>query len=82
MNLYWCREKGEYYYGSWVVAETKGKAKVMYCNKTDTDFLDARCELYKKDVGDIEEGCLDLFDKRLDLLGVTYGLTMEDEDEF
>lgn len=79
MNLYWCHEKGEYF-GLWVVAETKGKAKVMYCHETTTDFLDARCELHKKDVGDIEEGCLDLFDKRLEMLGVTYGEESEDTE--
>jgi hypothetical protein len=74
MNLYWCHEKGEYF-GLWVVAETSGKAKNLYAMETDIHFTEARCELHKKDVGNIEEGCLDLFDERLDMLGVTYGIT-------
>lgn len=74
MNLYWCHEKDEYY-GLWVVAETRGKAKQHYALETNIHFTEARCELHKKDVGDIEEGCLDLFDKRLDMLGVTYAIT-------
>lgn len=79
MNLYWCHEKHEYN-GLWVVAESRGKAKVLYAFETTTDFLDVRCDLHRKDVGNIEEGCLDLLDKRLEMLGVTYDEESEDEE--
>lgn len=78
MNLYWCHEKGENF-GLWVVAETSGKAKNLYAMETYIHFTEARCELHKKDVGNIEEGCLDLLDKRLEILGITYDEESEGE---
>lgn len=79
MNLYWCHEKDEYC-GLWVVAETSGKAKQYYSGETDIHFTEARCELHRKDIGNIEDGCLDLLDKRLDMLGVTYDEESEDTE--
>ena len=79
MNLYWCHEKGEYF-GLWVVAETIGKAKQCYAVETFVHFTDVRCELHKKDIGNIEEGYLDLLDKRLEMLGVTYDEESEDTE--
>ena len=77
-NLYWCHEKGEYC-GLWVVATSRGRAKDFYRAQTETDFCDVRCELHKKNVGNVAEGCVDVFDeKTLKKLGVTYEV---DEDE-
>ena len=77
MNLYWCHEKHEYC-GLWVVAESAGKAKLLYSVETVTPFLDVRCDTHQKNIGDIDEGCLDDFDRRLEMLGITYDEESED----
>ena len=80
MNLYWCHEKLEYC-GLWVVAESRGKAKLLYSIETATPFLDVRCDTHRKNIGKVEEGCIGaLDDKRLEILGVTYDIESEDEE--
>ena len=71
-NLYWCHEKG-YDWGLFVVSTSRGRAKDFYRAETETDFCDVRCELHKKNIGDIKEGIVEPFDvKTLEKLGVAY----------
>ena len=74
-NLYWCCEKGEYC-GLWVVATSRGRAKNFFSCEIETPFCDVRCELHKKDVGNVAEGCVN-DEKTLKKLGVEY---TEDDD--
>lgn len=75
MNIYFCREALETE-GLYVVAKTRGSAKVIFANDIDCDFVDVRCILYRKNIDEKTDGIIDLGDRRLK----KYDLYYCDED--
>lgn len=75
MNIYLCREILEDC-GLYVVAKTRGSAKVIFANDIDCDFVNVRCILYRKNVDEKTDRVIDVGDRRLK----KYDLYYCDED--
>lgn len=75
MNIYFCCEVLDSS-GLYVVAKTRGSAKVIFANEIDCDFVDVRCILYRKNVDEKNDGIIDVGDRRLK----KYDLYYYDED--
>lgn len=75
MNIYFCREVLEGS-GLYVIAKTRGSAKIIFANEGDCDFVNVRCELYRKNVDEKNDGIIDVGDRRLK----KYDLYYADED--
>ena len=72
MNLYFATEN-EYLGGLYILAENRGKAKVLFMYATGEAFTDIRVQTIKKDVGEYKAGAVYYEDKTtLDSLGVKY----------
>ena len=63
MNIYWCYDRYEYY-GVYVAAETRNKARNFAAIECDDEYININAYIIKKDVKDIVSGtcisCLDL----------------------
>lgn len=58
MNIYWCYEYHENW-GVFVIAETRGKAKVLGAAELDVRFTDVRTQVVRKNVKEKKEGVID-----------------------
>lgn len=64
MNIYWCHCYDDNC-GLYIVAKTRGAAKALFAVIIGEPFTDIRCELYRKNVDEKNEGEIDLGDSRL-----------------
>lgn len=75
MNIYFCCEVLDDS-GLYIVAKTRGAAKIIFANEVDCDFVKVRCRLYRKNVDEKTDGIIDVGDRRLK----KYDLYYYDED--
>lgn len=64
MNIYWCHIVDDNS-GLYIVAKSRGSAKAWFAGIEGERFTDIRCNLYRKDVNEKNEGEIDLGDRRL-----------------
>ena len=50
-NIYWCQEKDDYS-GLFVIAPTRGMAKVVFADEINCKFVDVRTQIYKRGVNE------------------------------
>ena len=78
MNIYWCYEKYDSC-GLFVIAETRGKAKLLFANEVDEDYIDIRSQIYRRGVFENVSGIIDPEDTEL---LEKYGLEYTDDEDF
>ena len=76
MNIYWCNEKNEPY-GLFVIASTRGRAKLLYATETDCDYLDVRMQTMRRGVNEHFEGTIDEGSPLLAKYGLEYSESEE-----
>ena len=57
MNIYWCNEF-DMIEGLYVVARTRGKAKMLFAHELDCNYTDVRSSVRRKDVPEEIEGVI------------------------
>ena len=72
MNIYWCSEKDEPY-GLFVIAPTRGRAKVRYAAETECYFTDVRTCLMRRGIKEPFEGTIDEGSSLLKKYNLEYG---------
>lgn len=80
-NIYFCREKDEFA-GLFVVASTRGKAKLLFAKEVDCQYIDVRSEIRRREVGIYPQGCLDCWAKGDRAFLALNGLKYDDWDEW
>lgn len=84
MNIYFCREKDEFA-GLFVVASTRGRAKLIFAKEVDCSYTDVRSNIQCRGVGVYPQGCLYDWDERdksfMYLHGLQYG-ALDDWEDF
>lgn len=54
LNIYWCYDR-YIYYGAYIVAESRNKARIIASKYFENDYIDTNARCFKKDV-DEDEG--------------------------
>lgn len=75
-NIYWCQEKDDYL-GLFVIAPTRGTAKIVFANEVNCKFVDVRTQIYKRGVNEIFCGIIENDSPLLE----KYGLIYTEEEE-
>lgn len=76
MNIYWCYEK-DGYYGMYVKASTRGRAKVLYSDYVECKMIDVRTSISRRGIlPKFSEGVID---DETELK--KYGLSYSEEEE-
>lgn len=63
MNIYWCFEKNDYF-GLYVIAETRGKAKQIFADEIGESYIDIRSHIYRRGVNE-RKGIIEAEDTKL-----------------
>lgn len=63
MNIYWCYEMNEFS-GLYIIAPSRGKAKVIFAYETGDEFINVRSQIYRRGVNE-RVGIIEAADTKL-----------------